>query len=139
MAVAIEWFESNYLKLNQSKYHFLFSRYRYETLFVNVGETKICQSKQQKLLDIPIDRDLKFDEHVLSQCKKAGKKLTTLIRINKFMTFGQSRNIMKAFIKSQFGCCPLVCMFCGRQTNARINHIYERSLRPVYNDEISPF
>ena len=30
-------------------------------------------------------------------------------------------------------------MFCGRQTNARINHIHERSLRAVYNDEICPF
>ena len=108
-------------------------------MFVNVGETKIWESKQQKLLGILIDRDLKFDEYILSQCKKAGKKLTALIRISKFMTFGQRRNIMKAFIESQFGYCPLVWMFCGRQTNARINHIHERALRAVYNDEISPF
>ena len=46
---------------------------------------------------------------------------------------------MKAFIESQFGCCQLVWMFCGRQTNARINHIHEIALRAVYNDEISPF
>ena len=45
---------------------------------------------------------------------------------------------MKAFIESQFGYCPLVWMFCGRQTNARINHIHESALRGVYNDEISP-
>ena len=30
-------------------------------------------------------------------------------------------------------------MFCGRQTNAPINQIYERALRAVYSDEISPF
>ena len=41
--------------------------------FANVGETKIRKSKQQKLLGILIDRDLKFDEYILSQCKKAGK------------------------------------------------------------------
>ena len=47
---------------------------------------------------------------------------------------------MKAFIESQFGYYPLVWMFCGRQTNARINQqIHERALRAVYNDEISPF
>ena len=46
---------------------------------------------------------------------------------------------MKAFIESQFGYCPHVWMFCGRQTNAKINHIHERALRAVYNDEISPF
>ena len=130
-ALAIEWFESNYMMLNQDKCHFLFSGHKYETLFVNVGETKIWESKQQKLLGILIDRDLKFDEYVLLQCKKAGKKLTALIRISKFMTFGQRRIIMKALIESQFGYFPPACMFYGRQTNARINHIYERALRAV--------
>ena len=120
--------------LNQDKYNFLFSGRQYETLFVNVGETKIWESKQLKLLGILIDSDFKFDEYVFSLCKKAGKKLTTLI-----MTFVQWRNIMKAFIESQFGYCPHVWMFCGRQTNASINHTHERALRAVYNDEISPF
>ena len=45
---------------------------------------------------------------------------------------------MKASIGSQFGYCPLALMFCGRQTNVRINHTYERALRAVCNDEISP-
>ena len=30
-------------------------------------------------------------------------------------------------------------MFCGRLANARINYIYERALRTVYNNQISPF
>ena len=96
------------MKLNQDKCHSLFSGHKYETLFVNVGETEIWESKQQKLLAILIDRDLKFDEYALSQCKKAGKKLTALIRISKFMTFAQRNNIMKAFIESQVGYCLLV-------------------------------
>ena len=92
-ALAIEWFESNYMMLNQDKCHFLFSGHKYETLFVNVGETKFWESKQQKLLGILIDRDLKFDKYVSinmyrRKAKKAGKKLTALIRISKFMTFG---------------------------------------------------
>ena len=70
--------------LNQDKYNFLFSGRIYEKLFVNVGETKIWESKQLKLLGILIDSDFKFDEYVFSLCKKAGKNLTTLI-----MTFVQ--------------------------------------------------
>ena len=136
-ALAIEWFESNYMILNQDKCHFLFSGHKYETLFV--GKAKIWKSKQQKLLGGLIDRNSKFDEYVLMQCKKAGKKLNGLIRISKFMTFAQGRNIMKAFIESQFIYCPLVWMFCGRQTNARINHIHERTLKAVYSNEISSF
>ena len=97
--LAIEWFESNYMMLNQDKFHFLFSRHKYET-FVNVGETKIWESKQQKLLGVLIDRDLKFDEYELLQCKKAGKEPTALIRISKFMTFA----LMTLAIAHLFGC-----------------------------------
>ena len=61
------------MMLNEDKCHFLLSGHKYETLFVDVGKTKILESKQE-LLGILIDRDLKFDEYVLSQCKKAGKK-----------------------------------------------------------------
>ena len=42
---------------------------------------------------------------------------------------------MKIFIEFQFGYYPLVWMFCGKQTTARINHMYEKSPRAVYNDK----
>ena len=100
----------------------------------NAREVKTWESKQQKLLGVLINRDLKFDECILSQCRKAGKNLSALITISKFMTSAQRRNITNNFIKSQFVYCPFVWMFCGRQTNVRINHIHERALRAV-----SPF
>ena len=43
-ALAIEWFKLNYMVLNQD--HFLFSGHKYQTLFVNVEEAKIWESKQ---------------------------------------------------------------------------------------------
>ena len=73
VALSIQWFGSNYIMLNQDKYHFFFSGHKYETLFVNVVEARIWESKQQKFLGVLINRDLKFHEYVLSQCKKAGK------------------------------------------------------------------
>ena len=47
------------------------------------------------------------------------------------------RTIMKAFISSQFGYCPLVWMYHNRKLNNRINKIQERALRLVYNDNTS--
>ena len=38
-------------------------------------------------------------------------------------------------MKSQFNCCPLVWMFCSRQSNNLINKIHQRSLRIVYKDQ----
>ena len=45
--------------------------------------------------------------------------------------------IMKAFIKSQFGYCPLVWMFHCRSLNNKVNRIHERAFRITYNDKSS--
>ena len=44
------------------------------------------------------------------------------------------RLILKAFIESQFGYCPLVWMFHNRTLNNRINRLHERALRITYKD-----
>ena len=43
-------------------------------MFANIGESRIWEKGQQKLLGIIIDKNLKFKEHFLKQCKKSGKK-----------------------------------------------------------------
>ena len=55
------------------------------------------------------------------------------------MSFERRRTLMKSFIESQFGYCPLVWMFCGRKSNNRIKHLHERALRIVYNENQSSF
>ena len=47
----------------------------------------------------------------------------------------QKKNLYKSIIKSQFYNCPLVWMFCSRQSNNLINKIHERSLRISYKDQ----
>ena len=37
-------------------------------------------------------------------------------------------------VKSQFACCPLVWMFCFRQSNNLINKVHERALKLIYQD-----
>ena len=44
-----------------------------------------------------------------------------------------------AIIKSQFSYCPLVWMFCSRQTNNMIIKFHERALRLVLNNHVSDF
>lgn len=100
----IEWFKTNNMKPTQDKIHFLFSGHKYGTLLTNVGEVEIWEWKQQKILNVLIHGYLNFDEYVLSQCRKASEQHSALIC--KFMTFAQSRNIMKVFIESPY--CPLI-------------------------------
>ena len=97
-----------------------------------IGQTKIWKNKNKKLFGVIIDRQLNFNEYLISLCKKAGKKLSTLARLANFLSVEQRKLLMKSFIESQFGYCPLTWMFCGRKTNAKINHVHERALRIVY-------
>ena len=86
-----------------------------------------------------MDKHLKFEEQIVNQCKKAGQKLSAFARVCNILNQERRRTLMKAFIESQFGYCPLIWMFCGRNLNNRINHLHERSLRIVYNDYESSF
>ena len=94
---------------------------------------------KEVLLGITIDKDLKFDDHVNSLCKKAWQKLNVLARLAPYMNVEKRRLIMKAFIESQFGCCPLVWIFHSRSINNKINQIQERALRITYNNKSSSF
>ena len=55
------------------------------------------------------------------------------------MTFAKRRKIIKTFVKNQISYWQLVRTFCQRQTSLQINHLHERALTTVYNDEVSPF
>ena len=79
--LAIEWFECNYMKLNHDKYDLLISGHEYEIVCAYIGSCKISESKDQKLLRVNIDRNLKLNHYILKQCKKAGRKLSALTKI----------------------------------------------------------
>ena len=82
-------------------------------------------TKQKLFLAKKIDQELKFDEHVNYLCKKAGQKPNALARIAHFMNINEKRSIMKPFIESQFGYCPLIWMFNSRGLNNKITHIHK--------------
>ena len=47
--------------------------------------------------------------------------------------------ILKAFVESQFGYCPLTWIFRGRWANSKINHIHKRALRIAYKNNVLSF
>ena len=100
----------------------------------------IKSNTKEILLGMTIDRDLKFYEHVNNLCKKACQKLNAFVRLTPFMNVDKKRMTMKAFTESQFGYCPLVCMFHSRSlNNNKKNRIHKRALRITYNDKSSSF
>ena len=137
--LAIEWFEANYMKLNADKCHLLVAGHKYECVCAKIGNETIWESNAEKLLGITIDRNLKFELHVTSICKKAQRKLTAIARYSKLLSFGKLRILLKSFVESQFGYSPLIWMFHDRSVNLKINRLQERALRLLYNDDASTF
>ena len=93
---------------------------------LKLDNTTIKPSKEQRIFGINIDNNLSFKGHVQSLCKKASQKLHALSRISIYMDDKQVKQTMRFFILSQFSYCPLIWMFCDRQTNNRINRIHEK-------------
>ena len=137
-SILLNWIRNNGLKANPDKFHLLLSDTN-QAYSIMVDNVDIKNSKCEKLLGIKIDNKLTFDEHVSGICSKASQKLHALARAGNFMTLKHRRTIMKSFILSQFGYCPLVWMFHSRKLNHRINRIHERALRIVYKDNESSF
>ena len=69
------------MKLNADKSHLTISGNKHGSLWIDIGNDEIWESSNVKLLGVNIDRDLKFNEHMLNICSKANKKLTILIRM----------------------------------------------------------
>ena len=64
-ALAVCWFESNYMKLNTDKCHLRISGNKHESFWADIGNDRIWESNYVKLLGINLDRSLKFDFHML--------------------------------------------------------------------------
>ena len=131
------WFTNNKMKANPDKYHFLLTWKNELTL--EIDQCQIKSSKEEKLLGITIDNKLSFDAHVNNICNKVSQKINALTRIANYINPAQRRLVMKAFIISQFGYCPLVWMFHSRRINNRINRLHERALRLAHNDYDASF
>ena len=129
----VKWFDDNYFRMNTDKCHLLVANMD-KNVFANINGDIIYGNKSVKLLGVKIDNKLDFNEHVSNICKKASLKLHALARISNLMDKNKLRNLMKAFIESQFAYCPLVWMFHSRALNNKINNIHERALRLVYKD-----
>ena len=136
-SVLFNWCLNNGMKPNPDKYHFLHTAK--DDLTIKIDQCEIKGSKKEKLLGVTIDNKLTFEPHVKNLCNKVSLKLNALARVSHYINFNQRLLIMKAFITSQFGYCPLVWMFHTRRSNNRINRLHERALRITYEDFDSTF
>ena len=59
-ALALEWFECNYMKLNPDKCHLLIAGNKHEHIFAKIGDNIVWETSEERLLGITIDNKLQF-------------------------------------------------------------------------------
>ena len=126
-----------HLKANPDKCHLLVNTTR--NFKISVKIKTISNSLNQKLFGIRFDNNFHFDDHAAFLCMKASQKLNAITRVAQYINLAQRRLIMKAFICSQFGYCPLLWIFRSRKMNNRINSLHECALKVVYRDYNAKF
>ena len=95
----------------------------------------IKSRKEVEILGIKIDNNINFNNHIKSICREAGQKLSALLRISSNIIMRQKKLLYKSIIESQFNYCPLVWIFCSRQSNNLIKKIHQWSLSISYKDQ----
>ena len=92
---------------------------RHEVMWANIGQSQICETKEQKLISIIIDENMNVDEYIQALYKKVRRKPCVLGRICKLLSLQQ-----RSSLKEAFGYCTLVWMLCSRSSNYCINPLH---------------
>jgi hypothetical protein len=141
--IAIQWFESNFMKINPEKFQIMFlcpfdNNDIPSEVIIN-DTCKIKPSSEVQLLGIKIDNKMRFDEHVRLLCKKASTQLKVLYRFKNVLGKTEKELLFNSFIMSSFNFCPVVWNFCGKSSMKLMEKIQEKALRFMMNDYKSAY
>ena len=131
-----EWYESNLLEGNLSKYQVMtMGKQDYSTTSdFNIGNNNIVKTEKLKLVGVTIDRCLNVSEHISAISEKVSKQIGVVMRLRKLIPEQAKLQIYKAAVLPHLTYCSLVWHFCkgsDQQTLERLNH---RGLRAVFCD-----
>ena len=129
-SILLIWLKNNYMNANTQKSSSVI--WPKNNLTANIDGNVIESEVNQVLLGIIIDSNLSFNKHVNNLYKEASAKLDALARISGYMNLPKRAIIMKSFITSQFGYCPLIWMFHSRTLNNKINSSIHEYMNGVW-------
>ena len=140
-AVAMEWFNANFMKANAEKFQLMFlNRFEKdvnETL--NLNNCQIESSKSINILGIEIDDKLNFNNQIDNLCCKAGKQINALKRM-KYLLDKQCKCIIyNSFVSSNFNYSPITWMFSNKLNFEKLNKTNKRALRFVVGNDMMPY
>ena len=118
--------------LNPGKSRYMLLGGYHQINYLNMNNTEIEISGNERLLGVILDNDLKFDAHIKSLCRNAVGKLSALSQIIKYFTDDQKHPLVNFGVKSQSNYCHLIQMFSSTTLTYLLNHIQELEVRLFY-------
>ena len=139
--LSVGWFRENEMVVNSEKFQaIILNRKEAQAAHKLIIDNKeIKTTNLIKLLDIIIDNQSRFNEHISILCSKAAMQLNALSRLQKYMGKSEKEAIINSFILSNFNYCPLVWHFSSCESIRKIEKIQKRCLRIILNDYESDY
>ena len=137
----IEWFNHNHMTANKGKCQSLVFSKQYTNIeeFVVNNEFKITMSDTVTLPGVQIDNRLKYDSHIQKICTKASLQLNFLKRLAGYIGSKEKFILIKSFILCLFNYCPLVWLFCSKDSQQKLGKRNKRALRLALSDYSSSY
>jgi len=129
------------MKANPDKFSLIIlsGRNRHEKVTLKLRSAQISSVPEVKLLGVTLDQNLNFTSHVRNVCKKAARQINAMSRLTNMLSIQTKLSMFNAFVKSNFAYCTLVFHFCGVNNDKKLEKMFERALRTVYNDYSCPY
>ena len=83
---ALRWYSENFLQGNPSKYQAMIISNDSTQRDVEIDTFIVWPMNELKLLGVLIDRNLLFSNHISTICKKAGRRVSILMRMRKMIS-----------------------------------------------------
>ncbi len=135
---ASTWYRENGMQPNPMKFQAIF-----------FGDTPRCAIQADsaiiqiydsiRLLGVILDSMRKYNTHVSDLCKKAGRHISIIKRVSRFLPTKVKLLLYKTYVACHFSYCPLVWHFCGASATKMVDNMQYRALKFIFNDYNSEY
>jgi len=130
-----DWYNSNQLKANLSKYQVISigpnanPNNNHNHMNVNMNNITIKQENTMKILGLSIDSNLNYSHHISQVCKRASQRVGILGRLKNLLPVKAKLRIYTSAILPILTYCHLVWHFCSGSDSRKVERVQERALR----------
>ena len=123
MVDVCKWYGENFLHANPDKCQLLTlstAKTQVKEIDIKVDGVNIEQSTLLSFLEVTIDDQLLFNEHISNVCEKAGQKIGVLARLRNLIPQIAKPTLYKMLVLPNLTYCGMVFHFCKQSDKRKL-------------------